>query len=55
MKKFPMKQKSVVVKVQIVDGGLDNSELNTALDDGWTVVSTAESTPGSILVIVQKE
>jgi len=51
-------QKSIVVKVQIVDGGLDNAELNVALAEGWKVCPDqppATSTPGSILYIVQKE
>lgn len=50
-----MIQRAIVVKVEIVDGGLSVAELNVALSEGWTVVSTETSTPGSILVIVQKE
>ena len=43
-----MAQKSIVVKVQIVDGGLDDSALNAALSEGWTVIKEqppATSTP----------
>ena len=50
-----MSQKAVIVKVDITDGGLNVAELNSLLDDGWIVAQTAESTPGSILVIVQKQ
>lgn len=50
-----MKQKSIVVKVQLQDGNLDVSELNAALAEGWTVDQTASSTPGSILVILKQE
>ena len=48
-------QKAVVVKVEIVDGGLNVDSLNAVLAEGWTVASTTESTPGSILVIVERE
>lgn len=48
-------QKAVIVKVEIVDGGLNAENLNAMLADGWSVVETQTSTPGSILVIVEKE
>lgn len=51
-----MKHKPVVVKVDIVGGGLDIGALAAALDEpGWLVYQTQTSTPGSILVILQKD
>lgn len=50
-----MRHKSVIVKVDITDGGLNDAALNALLDELWLVAFIGESTPGSFLVIVQKE
>ncbi len=34
---------------------LDVAELNAQLADGWAVVATAESSNGTILVVLEKE
>lgn len=49
-----MIQRAVLVPVDLRNGSLDLTELNAALADGWLVVTMANSTPGSILVILEK-
>lgn len=50
-----MKEKAVVVKVEITDGGLNAGPLNAELDAGWYWFTSQTSTPGSILVILRDE
>lgn len=48
-------QVAVQVKIDITDGGLKLEELNRLFAEGYEFLATAESTPGSILVIVKKD
>jgi hypothetical protein len=51
-------KKQMATSVNPIFGGttsLDVTELNKLLADGWAVVNTAESSNGTILVILEKE
>ncbi len=51
-----MNQLAIVVRPTFGgDTGLNTTELDQKLSEGWQVVSTEASTNGAILVIIQKD